>query len=126
MEKGGFTSLVDPFSFAVTKASPNQAAALSFVEFALSQEQQVAFALASKNVPVLKAAQQDPTVQADPFLSKFIKTASFAPPKAAAIPAFSRMVTIIARAVQETLFKRVTAEEALKAAEAEVIAVLGR
>ena len=126
MEKGGFTSLVDPFSFAVTKASPNQAAALSFVEFALSQEQQVAFALASKNVPVLKSAQQDPTVQADPFLSKFIKTASFAPPKAAAIPAFSRMVTIIARAVQETLFKRVTAEEALKAAEAEVIAVLGR
>ena len=126
MKDGGFTSLVDPFSFAVTKASPNQPAALSFVEFALTHEQQVAFALASKNVPVLKAAQQDPAVQADPFLAKFVKTASFAPPKAAAIPAFSRMVTIIARAVQETLFKRVTAEEALKAAEAEVIAVLGR
>lgn len=126
MENGGFTSLVDPFSFAVTKASPNQAAALSFVEFALSQEQQVAFALASKNVPVLKSAQQDPTVQADPFLAKFIKTASYAPQSAAAIPAFSRMVTIIARAVQETLFKRVTAEEALKAAEAEVAAVLSR
>ncbi|HTN62786.1 MAG TPA: extracellular solute-binding protein [Devosia sp.] len=126
MENGGFTSLVDPFSFAVTKGSPNQAAAMQFIEFALTEEQQVAFALASKNVPVLKSAQQDATVQADPYLAKFIKTASYAPPNAAAIPAFSRMVTIIARAVQETLFKRVTAEEALKAAEAEVIAVLSR
>ena len=86
MENGGFTSLVDPFSFAVTKASPNTASAYTFIEFALSQEQQVAFALASKNVPVLKSAQQDATVQADPFLAKFIKTASFAPPTAAAIP----------------------------------------
>jgi ABC-type glycerol-3-phosphate transport system substrate-binding protein len=92
----------------------------------LSPEQQVAFALASKNVPVLKSAQQDPAVQADPYLAKFVKTASYAPPTAAAIPAFSRMVTIIARAVQETLFKRVTAEEALKSAEAEVQAVLSR
>ena len=126
MENGGFTSIVDPFSFAITKASPNQAQAATFVEFALSAEQQVAFALASKNVPVLKSAQQDPAVQADPYLAKFVKTASYAPAAAAAIPAFSRMVTIIARAVQETLFKRVTAEEALKAAEAEVLAVLSR
>lgn len=126
MENGGFTSIVDPFSFAITKASPNQAQAVEFVEFSLSSEQQVAFALASKNVPVLKSAQQDPAVQADPYLAKFVKTASYAPPTAAAIPAFSRMVTIIARAVQETLFKRVTAEEALKAAEAEVLAVLSR
>lgn len=126
MENGGFTSLVDPFCFAVPAASPNRDQAVGFVEFALSAEQQVAFAVASKNVPVLKAAQQDAAVQADPYLSKFVKTAGYAPATAPAIPAFSRMVTIIARAVQEALFNRTSAEQALKAAETEVQAILAR
>jgi len=126
MENGGFTSLVDPFCFAIPAASPNKDAALTFVETALSTEQQVAFALESKNVPVLRAAQQDAAVQADPYLSKFVKTAGFAPATAPAIPAFSRMVTILARAVQETLFNRLTAEQALKAAEQEITSILSR
>jgi ABC-type glycerol-3-phosphate transport system substrate-binding protein len=126
MENGGFTSIVDPFCFAIPAASPNKDAAVAFVETALSSEQQVAFAVESKNVPVLKSAQQDPAVQADPYLSKFVKTAGYAPAQAPAIPAFSRMVTIMARAVQEALFNRLTAEQALKAAEQEVISVLAR
>ncbi len=87
-ESGGFTSLVDPFCFAVRAGAPNQEAALKLVEFAMSSEQQVAFAVASKNVPALKSAQQNKDVQADPYLSKFIKTASYAPPTAPATPVF--------------------------------------
>ncbi|WP_108399078.1 ABC transporter substrate-binding protein [Devosia submarina] len=126
MENGGFTSLVDPFCYAIPRDAKNIEGAVAFVEFALSPEQQVAFAVESKNVPVLKSAQQDPAVQADPYLSKFVETASYAPQEAPAIPAFSRMVTIIARAVQEAMFGRASVEDALTAAAAEVQIILDR
>ncbi|KKB13572.1 hypothetical protein VE25_01250 [Devosia geojensis] len=126
MEGGGFTSIVDPFCYAVPRDARNTEGAVAFIEFALSPEQQVAFAVESKNVPVLKSAQQDPAVQADPYLSKFVHTASFAPAKAPAIPAFSRLVTIIARAVQEAMFNRTSVENALTSAAAEVQTILDR
>lgn len=121
---GGYTSIVDPFSYAVPAASPDIDAALKFIGFALSPEQQVAFCVASKNVPVLKAAQQDPKVQSDKYLAKFVKTASYAPDKAPAVPGFSQMVTIIARAVQECFFDKQKPEAALKGAAQQVQAVL--
>jgi ABC-type glycerol-3-phosphate transport system substrate-binding protein len=126
MENGGFTSLVDPFCYAVPRDARNVEGAVEFIEFALAPEQQVAFAVESKNVPVLKSAQQDPAVQADPYLAKFIQTASYAPKQAPAIPAFSRMVTIIARAVQEAMFGRASVEDALNAAANEVQTILAR
>jgi multiple sugar transport system substrate-binding protein len=121
---GGFTSIVDPFSYAIPAASPDIDAALKFIGFALSPEQQVAFCVASKNVPVLKSAQQDPQVQADKYLAKFVKTASYAPDRAPAVPGFSQMVTIIARAVQECFFDKQKPEAALKGAADQVQAVL--
>lgn len=125
-ENGGFTSLVDPFCFAVPAATANKEAALAFIRFALTPAQQASFAAESKNVPLLKSAQSDPAVTADPTLNKFVAMSAYAPDTAPAVPAFSRMVTIIARAVQEALFKRATAEQALAAAAKEVQAVLDR
>ncbi|MGK6311448.1 extracellular solute-binding protein [Neorhizobium sp. DT-125] len=123
-ENGGFTSLVDPFCFAVRAGAPNQEAALKLIEFAMSPEQQVAFAVASKNVPTLRSAQQDKAVLADPYLAKFIKTASYAPPAAPATPVFSRMMTLVARGVQEVVFQKNTPDKALKAAADEVQSLL--
>ena len=117
---GGFTSLVDPFCFAIPASSANSAAATTFIEFALAQEQQVAFATTSKNVPVLKAAQQDPAVQADPFLAKFVALAGYAPAKAPAISSYSQMASIVSRAVQDTLYAQSEPKESLEAAAAKV------
>lgn len=125
-ENGGFTSIVDPFCFAIRAGSPNEKAAAKFVAFAVEPEQQIAFALASKNVPVLKSAQQDQAVQADKYLAKFIKTASYAPQTAPATPVFPRMMTLVARGVQEVIFQRSTPEQALKSAAAEVQTLLKR
>lgn len=125
-KNGGFTSLVDPFAYGVPSSGANTEAAIAFVEFALKPEQQIAFALASKNVPVLIEAQSHPEIMADKYLAKFVEVAQYAPPQAPAIPAFSRLVTILARSVQEVLFQRQTAEEALKTAEAQVAEVLSR
>ncbi|GLQ55425.1 ABC transporter substrate-binding protein [Devosia nitrariae] len=125
-ENGGYTSLVDPFCYAVPRDARNVEGAVEFIAFALTPEQQVAFAVESKNVPVLKSAQQDPAVQADPYLAKFVETASYAPAEAPAIPAFSRLVTIIARAVQEAMFNRTSVEDALAAAANEVQTILDR
>ncbi|MTH62171.1 extracellular solute-binding protein [Paracoccus litorisediminis] len=123
-ENGGFTSLVDPFCFGVRAGAENEAAAMKFIEFAISPENQVAFALASKNVPALKAAQQDAAVQADKYLAKFVETASYAPPTAPATPVFSRMMTLVARGVQEVVYGKSTPETALKAASDEVASLL--
>lgn len=125
-ENGGFTSLVDPFCFAVRAGSPNQAAALKFVEFAMSSEQQIAFAVASKNVPALKSAQANKDVLADPYLAKFIKTASYAPPAAPATPVFPRLMSLVARGVQEVVFQKNTPEKALKSAADEIQTLLKR
>ena len=122
---GGFTSMVDPFCFAIPTASKNQKEAETFVEFALSQDEQVKFAVTSKNVPVLKAAQQDPAVQKDPYLAKFVEFAGYAPDQAPAIATYSQMSTIVSRAVQETLYGRVEAGPSLSAAAEKVKALLG-
>ncbi len=120
----GFTSLVDPFCFAIPAASPNQAQAQTFIKFALSEEQQVKFALTSKNVPVLKSAQQNADVQADPYLSKFVEFASYAPAKVPALPVYSRIFPIVARAVLEAMYGRQKPEPALAKAAEDVSAVL--
>lgn len=125
-ENGGFTSLVDPFCFAIRAGAPNEKAAAKFIEFAMSPEQQIAFAVKSKNVPALKSAQQDPAVLADPYLAKFIKTASYAPQTAPATPVFPRMMSLVARGVQEVVFQKNTPEKALKAAADEIQAILKR
>jgi multiple sugar transport system substrate-binding protein len=125
-EKDGYTSLVDPFSYGVPTAAKSQAAALAFIRFALSEDEQVKFAVASKNVPMLKAAQKNAAIGSDPILPKFVECARYAPEASLAIPAFSRMVTILARVVQEALFKRMTPEAALNAAATEVQGLLSR
>lgn len=123
---GGFTSLVDPFCFAVPSVSKNQEQALAFIKFALSQAQQVQFCVASKNVPALKSAQQDPAIQSDPFLAKFVEFSTYAPDRAPAIAAYSQMSTIVARAVQETLYNRVSAEASLQSAATQVQSLLAK
>lgn len=125
-ENGGFTSIVDPFCFAIRAGAPNEKAAAKFIEFAMSPEQQIAFAVTSKNVPALKLAQQDKTVLADPYLAKFIKTASYAPQTAPATPIFPRMMSLVARGVQEVIFQKNTPEKALNAAADELQVILKR
>lgn len=125
-ENGGFTSLVDPFCFSIRAGAPNEQSAAKFIEFAMSPEQQIAFAVASKNVPALKSAQQDKTVLADKYLAKFIETASYAPPTAPATPVFPRMMALVARGVQEVVFQKNTPEKALKAAADEIQTLLKR
>lgn len=125
-ENGGFTSLVDPFCFAIRAGAPNEKAAAKFIEFAMSAEQQIAFAVTSKNVPTLKSAQQDKAVLSDPYLAKFIKTASYAPQTAPASPIFPRMMSLVARGVQEVVFQKNTPEKALKAAADELQTILNR
>jgi multiple sugar transport system substrate-binding protein len=125
-EKDGFTTLVDPFSFGIPVQSKSQKAALAFLRFALSEDQQVKFAVESKNVPLLKAAQKNPALASDPILPKFVECGRYAPKTSMAIPAFSRVTTLLARAVQEALFKRMTPEEALAGAAAEVTTILSR
>ncbi|MDO1582669.1 extracellular solute-binding protein [Rhizobium oryzicola] len=125
LEKGGgYTSYLDPFCFAVPAAASGRAQALEFIKFALSEAEQVKFALASKNVPALKAAQRDPAVQADPLLARFVEFAKYAPTKVPALPVYSRIVPIVARAVLETMYGRKEAEAALAQADVEVRAVL--
>ena len=121
---GGFTSLVDPFCFAVPTSSKNQEQAKTFIEFALSEEQQVAFAVTSKNVPALKAAQSNPQVMADPYLSKFVKYAEYAPAKVPSLAVYARIYPVVARAVQETLYGRQEAEPALSKAAEDVQSIL--
>ncbi|MNT99217.1 hypothetical protein D3C72_2420140 [compost metagenome] len=77
-------------------------------------------------MPALKSVQQNKDVQADPYLSKFIKTASYAPPVAPATPVFPRMMSLVARGVQEVVFQKNTPEKALKAAADEVQTLLKR
>lgn len=125
-EKDGFTSLVDPFSYGVPMTAKSPAAALAFIRFALSEDEQVKFAVASKNVPVLLSAQKNAAIGSDPILPKFVECARYAPEASLAIPTFSRMVTILARVVQEALFKRMTPEAALTGAATEVQALLSR
>ena len=123
---GGFTSLVDPFCFAIPTASPNQAQAQTFIKFALSEAEQVKFALTSKNVPVLISAQQNAEVQADPYLSKFVEFASHAPAKVPALPTYAQIYPIVARAVLEVMYGRLEAEPALTQAAADVATVLAK
>lgn len=125
-ENGGFTSLVDPFCFAIRAGSPNEKAAAKFIEFAMSPEQQIAFAVTSKNVPALKSVQQHKDILADQYLAKFVKTASYAPPTAPATPIFPRMMTLVARGVQEVVFQKSTPEKALKAASDELQTIMKR
>jgi multiple sugar transport system substrate-binding protein len=125
-ENGGFTSLVDPFCFAIRAGAAGEQAAATFIEFALSPEQQIAFAVASKNVPALKSAQQDKAVLADKYLAKFVETASYAPAAAPATPIFPRMMSLVARGVQEVVFQKNTPDKALKAAADEVQTLLAR
>lgn len=119
-ENDGYTSFVDPFSFAIAKSAGNQAAALAFVKFSLSQDQQVAFALESKNVPALKAAQQDPRFLADPLLARFAEFSTYAPERAAVVPTAAEIYNIIAQAVQQAVHQKASPEQALKAAASEV------
>lgn len=125
-ENGGFTSLVDPFCFAIRAGAPNEKSAATFIDFAMSPEQQIAFAVASKNVPALKSAQKDEKVLADKYLAKFVRTASFAPPTAPATPIFPRMMTLVARGVQEVVIQKNTPEKALASAADEIQALLKR
>ncbi len=123
-EKDGYTSFSDPFSFAIAKSTKDRDAALAFIKFSLSLDQQVAFALESKNVPALKAAQNDPRFLADPLLAKFAKFSTYAPARAAVVPTAAEIYNAIAQAVQQVVHRKATPEQALKAAAAEVAPLL--
>lgn len=119
-EQDGFTSFVDPFSFAVPASATNRPAALTFIQFALSLDRQVAFALESKNVPALKAAQKDPRFLADPLLAQFAEFSTYAPDHPAVVPTAAEIYNIIAQAVQQAVHQKASPEQALKAAASEV------
>lgn len=121
---GGFTSIVDPFCFAIPAAAANPEAAMAFIEFALSEDQQIAFSKGSGNLPALLSAQQHADIQSDPFMKKFVDFASHAPAVAPATPRYAQIGQIVGRAVQETMFGRMSAQDALDVAAREVAPLL--
>lgn len=119
-EHGGYTSYVDPFTLGIPASASNPQAATAYIRFALSLDQQVAFALTSKNVPALKAAQQDPRFLADPILAQFAQFAAYAPTHPPVTGAISEINVILAQAVQSVVYQKATPKQALDAAAAKV------
>lgn len=118
--ESGFTSLIDPFAFAIPAGAANVDGAAAYVNFALSREQQVAFALASRNIPALADAADDPALDEDPLLAQFVTAAEYAPPEAPVSPAFTRMVPAVARSIQNVLYGKQNPADAIRGAAAQI------
>jgi len=114
--ENGFTSLIDPFCFGVPAQARAASAARQFISFAMSREQQVAFAVASRNIPALTSAQSDPKLTADRYLAGFVKAASYAPINSPTTPGFTRFAPVVSRAIQNVFYGRDAPASALRLA----------
>lgn len=122
----GFTSLIDPFCFGVPKGASGAEAAEKFVAFAMSREQQVAFATTSRNLPALAEAQNDPKIAKDKHLASFVKAAAYAPTVAPTTPGFNRLAPVLSRAIQNVFYERDKPASALRAAAAQLRSVIAK
>jgi len=125
-ENGGYTSIVDPFTFSIPTGAKNPEGAYEFIKFALMPENQVAFCSASKNLPALSSAQTSDQVTGEPKLAKFVEASEYAPTDAPVTPAYINVQTAVAKAVIEAIYGRRSAADALGAAEKEVQPILAR
>ena len=123
-QNGGYTTIVDPFCFSIPQQSKNKDAAYSFIEFALQQSQQVAFCGASRNLPALKAAQDDAKITANKQLAFFVDVAKYAPTAPTVVGGYSQIQTIVSSAVQNAVYGRASAKAALDSAASQVKTVL--
>lgn len=122
----GFTSLIDPFCFGVPVGAKQPDAAKRFVSFAMTLDQQVAFATASRNVPALLNAQQADALTKDKGLAAFVDAARYAPESAPTTPGFTRLTPVVARAIQNVFYERDTSLSALRSAAEQLRPVVAR
>lgn len=122
----GYTSLIDPFCFGVPAGATRADGARELVSFAMSREQQVAFAAASRNVPALLDAQQAGSLAKDKGLAAFVDAARYAPESAPTTPGFTRLTPVVARAVQNVFYERDRPGPALRAAADQLRPVVAR
>lgn len=119
-QHGGHTSLIDPFAFAIPEQARALEAAARYVEFALDEERQVAFAATSRNIPAIPAAAESEVIKKDPLLAAFVEAAGHAPERAPVTPAATRMIPVIARSVSSVFYGRSTPAEAVRSAAAKI------
>lgn len=113
-QHGGYTSLIDPFAFAIPAGAKGQEAAAKYIDFALQEDQQVAFAATSRNIPAIAAAAESPTIKKDVGLAGFVEAARHAPERGPVTPAETRMIPIIARSISSVFFGRARPAEAVR------------
>lgn len=122
---GGTISLSDPLSLYIMKNGENTELAWKFIEFALSEEQQVSFCKSTLNLPALKVAQQSPEITGIPELKPFIDALDVAR-ELPITPAYTEIWDAISSEVEAALTDTKPVDEALGAAEERVNTILGR
>ena len=109
---------------AVSKQSENKEAAIKFVKFLCSPENQIKFCKANQSVnPSSKTAQKDPFFQTDPNIKTFILQINMAnhPP---VHPRWVEMEAAIEEAVEKAVFKNVPDSTALYEAQQTISKIL--
>ncbi|WP_157683259.1 extracellular solute-binding protein [Microlunatus soli] len=117
---GGYTSMIDPFAFAIPAKAASRQGAARFIDFALSEEQQIRFAAVSRNIPATATAAASPAIKKDKLLARFVEAADHAPEHGPVTPAETRMIPVIARSVADVFYRRSTPATAVRSAAAKI------
>ncbi len=122
---GGLVAMADPFSLFIPSKAKNKDMAWQFVRFALTPEQQVAFSADSTNLPAITAAQSDAKITGNKDLAPFVEALKSAK-QLPLITSYLEMWTSLSAEVQQALYGKKSAQQALDDAASKVNGILAK
>lgn len=122
---GGSVAMADPFNLFIPSKAKNKDMAWQFVRFALTPEQQVAFSADSNNLPAITAAQSDAKITGNKDLAPFVEALKSAK-QLPLITSYLEMWTSLSAEVQQALYGKKSAQQALDDAASKVNGILAK